>query len=62
MIDWETSFERFILILYILVKERVETLEEILINSGQGIQPDVNRSLQQKFSVSSVKRDSMVAG
>lgn len=44
------------------MKERVETLEEILINSGQGIQPDVNRSLQQKFSVSSVKRDSMVAG
>ena len=43
------------------MKERVETLEEILISSGQGIQPD-NSKQQQKFSVSSVKRDSMVAG
>lgn len=49
---------------FLLVKERVETLEEILISSGHGIQPDANKSnlQQQKFSVSSVKRDSMVAG
>ena len=46
------------------VKERVEALEEILITNGHGIQPDTAKSnlQQQKFSVSSVKRDSMVAG
>ena len=50
---------------FFTVKDRVETLEEILISSGQGIQPDTfgkNLQQQKQFSVSSVKRDSMVAG
>ncbi|XP_054156762.1 WD repeat-containing protein 37-like [Oppia nitens] len=44
----------------VALKERVETLEELILSSGTP-QTDVqNRALQQKLSVNSVKRDSMV--
>lgn len=52
--------------IFFLVKERVETLEDIIENSGHAIQSDTVKNLppqkSQQFSVSSVKRDSMVAG
>lgn len=46
------------------VRERVETLEDILISSGHVQSESDRKNLQQQkpFSVSSVKRDSMVAG
>lgn len=56
----------FVFINFISVKERVEALEDILISSGQ-VQTESGKNFQQhkqqqQFSVSSVKRDSMVAG
>jgi hypothetical protein len=44
------------------VKERVETLEELIVSSGATQSDGTNKILQQKSSVGSVKRDSMVAG
>ena len=43
------------------MKERVETLEELILSSGATQTDGSNKILQQKLSVGSVKRDSMVA-
>lgn len=43
------------------VKERVDTLEDLILSSGGTQTEGSNKILQQKLSVGSVKRDSMVA-